>query len=54
MVKLPTVLAAALAALALHAPVRADDYPSKPITIVVNFPAGGLTDVSARARREPV
>ena len=40
------------AGLALGAPwiVRADGtWPNKPITIVVNFPAGGLTDGIARA-----
>ena len=45
MVKLPTVLASALAALALHATVRAEDYPSKPITIVVSLAAGTGMDV---------
>ncbi len=43
--------ALALAALALCAAPRlatADDYPSKPIRIVVPFPAGGSTDVTQR------
>jgi tripartite-type tricarboxylate transporter receptor subunit TctC len=31
------------------APVQAQSYPAKPITIVVAYPAGGATDVIARA-----
>jgi tripartite-type tricarboxylate transporter receptor subunit TctC len=40
-------LALALAALAA-APASAQDYPSRPITIVVAFPAGGYADSFAR------
>ncbi|UYN96358.1 MAG: tripartite tricarboxylate transporter substrate binding protein [Enhydrobacter sp.] len=44
------LLAAAPALLAAPAVARAQaGWPSKPITIVVNFPAGGLTDGIARA-----
>lgn len=46
-----TVLAAALAAPAL---VLAQGYPSRPITILVPYPAGGTTDVMARAMQEPL
>src|SRR5262249_55502124 len=43
-------LSTAVAALAAPAIVHAQPaWPSKPITIVVNFPAGGLTDGIARA-----
>ena len=37
----------ALASLAAYA--QADTYPSKPIRIIVPFPAGGATDIAARA-----
>ena len=30
------------------APVRAQDYPARPITVIVPFPAGGASDVVAR------
>jgi len=36
------------AALALSAAVRADDYPNKPITMIVPFPPGGVADITAR------
>ena len=42
------LLAAALAACAPLSALAQADYPSRPITIVVPFPAGGPTDASAR------
>src|SRR3984893_10973246 len=30
------------------APARSQDYPSRPITVIVPFPAGGASDVVAR------
>ena len=40
------VIATALVAGAV--PMRAQDYPSRPITVIVPFPAGGASDVVAR------
>jgi tripartite-type tricarboxylate transporter receptor subunit TctC len=45
------LLLAAAAALAVGA-AHADTWPTKPITLIVPFPAGGTTDVLARALAE--
>ncbi|WP_284617984.1 tripartite tricarboxylate transporter substrate binding protein [Aquabacterium humicola] len=50
-------LALTLGALATASTVHAQAWPSKPVTLVVPFPAGGTTDVLARAladRLQPV
>ena len=43
-----------LCALAIlsHAPARADDYPSRPIKLVLPQPAGGAVDLIARTLGE--
>lgn len=41
-------LGAAFVALAYCAPVAADDYPSRPITLIIPFPAGGGVDTVGR------
>ena len=42
------MLAACAALLAVAAPASAQPYPSRPVTVVVPFPAGGPSDVVAR------
>jgi tripartite-type tricarboxylate transporter receptor subunit TctC len=48
MKRLVIVALSCLAVLAVAAPTRAQDYPSRTVTIVVPFPAGGPTDELAR------
>jgi tripartite-type tricarboxylate transporter receptor subunit TctC len=43
------VIAAALCALAVPSVATAQSWPTRPVTLVVPFPAGGNTDVLARA-----
>jgi tripartite-type tricarboxylate transporter receptor subunit TctC len=44
----PPFIALVLASFAFIAPAQADNYPSRPITLIVPFPPGGSTDVAAR------
>ena len=45
--RLPVIIIA-IALVAIVIPARAQDYPSRPITVIVPFPAGGPSDVVAR------
>src|SRR3546814_101097 len=47
MTKMLPVLA--IAAAAVHPQAQADTYPRQPINLIVNFPPGGATDLTARA-----
>lgn len=46
------IAAITLALLVFLAPARADNYPSRPITLIVPYPPGGSTDVTARIMAE--
>jgi tripartite-type tricarboxylate transporter receptor subunit TctC len=41
-------LAAAVAVVGIVASASAQDYPSRPLTMIVPYPAGGVTDALAR------
>lgn len=43
-----------LAVAALLAPAHANNWPAKPIKVIVNFPAGGAADQIARAISQPL
>jgi tripartite-type tricarboxylate transporter receptor subunit TctC len=45
---LRTIAAAALTALCVSAAASADEYPSRPITLIVPFPPGGSTNIVMR------
>ena len=45
---LSIIAALSIAAILAAAPARADDYPNRPITLIVPFPPGGSTTVMAR------
>jgi tripartite-type tricarboxylate transporter receptor subunit TctC len=52
MKRFATILAAALAACFLVAPALAQEYPSKPVKVVVPWPPGGLVDIAGRVLGE--
>ena len=56
MQRLNTLLPCLLAAIACAAPsaVLAQAFPNKPVRILVPYPAGGTTDLMARALQEPL
>ena len=54
MLRLIASAAAALLATAIAGPLAAQDYPNKPINILVGFGAGGGTDAVVRAVAEPM
>ena len=47
-------LCIAVLAVSVPAPAHADEFPSKPITIMVGLAPGGITDVTARLYAEVV
>jgi tripartite-type tricarboxylate transporter receptor subunit TctC len=50
----PRVFFAAIAVLMLMPAARAEDFPARPIKILVGAPAGGTTDTMARAIADPM
>jgi tripartite-type tricarboxylate transporter receptor subunit TctC len=48
MKRVVTIALATIGFLTTIVPLRADDYPSRPVTIIVPYPAGGPTDQVAR------
>ena len=45
---LSVLLKVAIALLALAAPATADEYPSRPVRLIIPFPPGGSNDVVGR------
>ncbi len=49
-----TVLAGLVGTMAIGAPALAQDFPAKPVTIIVPFSAGGGTDITTRTLAGPM
>src|SRR5271169_3350784 len=45
---------ALLAVVALTVCAHAEEYPARPITMIVGFPPGGSTDATARILQDPL
>jgi len=50
----PVLMAAVCAGASAQAADSVDAYPTKPITLIVSYPAGGSVDVAARILQEPL
>ncbi|RAX29177.1 tripartite tricarboxylate transporter substrate binding protein, partial [Enterococcus sp. HPCN18] len=48
------LLSAALSLFVHAAPATAEEWPTKPVTMIMGFPAGSGVDVVARAIQEPL
>jgi tripartite-type tricarboxylate transporter receptor subunit TctC len=53
-VKVLRVLTFLFGVAVMCAPAAADNFPSRPIRLIVPYPAGGSTDIMARALQEPM
>jgi tripartite-type tricarboxylate transporter receptor subunit TctC len=52
--RLAVVAAAAAIGLVATVPARAQDYPARPVTLIMPFPPGGIVDIMARGFAQPL